>query len=143
VLIDGDETSASSFAVTVLTPPTQIEPVNGNVAGGSSVIIRAFWGVAVAQQDVGVTFGGKTSLIKSVVSSSANTLIIVTFPPGVKTGRVPGQILGQEGLVSHFNFEYCESMMRRCLQTFSHVSRRLMGGLVAVTSAFSTMMAGL
>lgn len=111
VLIDGDETSASSFTFTVLTPPTQIEPVNGNFAGGSSVTIRAFWGVVVAQQDAGVTFGGKTSVIKSVVSNSANTLIIVTFPPGVKTGLVPGEILGQEGLVSYFNFEYYDALV--------------------------------
>jgi hypothetical protein len=100
--------ATATFSWKYLQPTPLFAPVDGTLAGGTTVRITAYWGtVQAGPGDMGVTFGGKSGVISSMVSSSdTSTVIDVVTPSVTAEGLVDVVLTGKGGMRTTFKFEY-------------------------------------
>jgi hypothetical protein len=100
--------AAATFSWKYLQPPPAFAPIDGTLAGGTSIRITAYWGtVQAGPGDMAVTFGGKAGVVSSMVSSSdTSTVIDVVTPPATAQGLVNVVLTGKGGMTTTFKFEY-------------------------------------
>ena len=107
VYVEDDATMMSGFKFTVLAPPTQVEPVDGTIEGGSLVTVTAFWGAMGTKRDASITFGGVRGEVQTLLMSNpVRSEFAIVTPPGIMAGIVEVELRGLGGAVTRFNFEY-------------------------------------
>jgi hypothetical protein len=105
----GDLPDASaSLSWRYVQPAPLFAPIDGTLAGGTSVRITAYWGVAqTGPGDMEVTFGGRAGVVSSMLASSDTaTVINALTPPGTTDGLVDVVLTGKGGMRTTFKFEY-------------------------------------
>lgn len=92
-----------------LQPSVNVVPIDGNLKGGTTVTVTAYWGsVQNSINDITADWGGVTIPVEDFVTSSL-TSTIVTFlvPPRKQPGNVNVILIGAVGdMKSSFVFEY-------------------------------------
>jgi cysteine-rich repeat protein len=100
----------AAFVFTFVRPPAEVFPIDGTLAGGSTIQVKLYWSDPGTLQEISASFAGTSGTVTGFAAKDAASVTVSVLTPIAATaGLVTLTMAGKNGIRDTLFFEYYQA----------------------------------